>query len=51
MKLNPYLKFCSARVARALLWLGLLKVQESIFTGPWASDRSNKEQSTCVSHV
>lgn len=51
MKLNPYLKFCSTRVACALLWLGLMKVQESIFTAPWATDRSGKEQRTCVSHV
>lgn len=47
MKLNPYLKLCSTRVACALLWLGLVKMQESIFTGPWASDRSSKEKRTC----
>lgn len=48
MKLNPYLKLCGTRVACALLWLGLVKMQESIFTGPWASDRPSKEQRTCV---
>lgn len=51
MKLNPYFKFCGAVVACALLWLGCMKVQESIFTGPWASNRSSKEQRTCVSCV
>lgn len=51
MKLNPYLKVCGTRVACALLWLGLMEVQESIFTGPWATDRSSKEQRTCFYHV
>lgn len=51
MKLNPYLRFCGAVVACALLWLGLMKVQESAVTGPWASNRSRKEQRACVSHV